>query len=82
MEEQKIQRISLKSGDLLYFEPHSATAVLLERQEKNGEPHWSYLLRSPKKSDKTIMLTSVYLISETKIVSFINKGEIDHYESR
>ena len=71
--------MELKKGDLIYYEEHKATALLLERFVAAGKQRWSYALRSPKRSEEGVPLWSDFMIGlmssdEEMILEALNEG--------
>jgi hypothetical protein len=71
-------KIELKPGDMVYFEPHLALGVLLEKRD-NG---WVYALRSPPSDNLTSYMVSIDFAAEKDFIEAIEKGRFQYYESR
>lgn len=75
--------MKLNPGDSLYYEPHSAFAVLIERfPDDQGNYRWSYALRSPRSRDNPKIVVAIREDCETKLLGAVESGELVHYESR
>ena len=71
----------IKVGDLVYFEPHRATGILLERIEypDNTETQWKYALMSPRRRESDRYIVSIKISPESKFIENIESGYLDHY---
>jgi hypothetical protein len=67
--------INLKPGDLVYYKPHLATGLLIE---KDGS-RWKYSLRSPTREDLTIFHVKAAWSEEAKFLEGIAKGNLEYY---
>ena len=70
--------MELKPGDMVYFEPHLATAILIEKRD-NG---WLYALRSPPHDDLTAHRIKIDFHAEKDFVAAIEEGRFQYYASR
>ena len=72
--------MKLKVGDLIYFDKHKATALLLEKHRKNEEDLWSYALRSPIKTEEGEPVWNKFMVGfmsseEQKLINSIENGD-------
>ena len=74
--------VELNIGDLLSFTPHQALGLLVEKQTTHDDQTiWTYLLRSPKRSDLSKHLVSVQQVHEFKIIDGIQTGRLQYYKA-
>ena len=67
--------MKLQPGDVLWFEEHSALALLIERI---ADAHWSYALRSPN-SERTKIIVSIREYAEHRIIERVKDGSLTLY---
>jgi len=70
--------VELKAGDMVYFEPHLALGVLIE---KRGDD-WVYSLRSPPRNDVEHFMIKTDQHAETAFIADIESGRLKYYASR
>ncbi len=71
--------VNLKVGDALYYAPHRAFAVLLERETHFGETMWRVLLRSPRSKNNPTMIVNESMVKERRISAALQEGELIRY---
>ena len=74
--------MNLKSGDMLYYEPHKATGILLNSFIREGITYWKYILRSPKVSDRQYILVNEHEVEADRIITAIKQGTLVRYACR
>ena len=75
--------MKLNPGDSLYYKPHSALAVLIERfTDDQGNYRWSYALRSPRSHNNPRIVVGIREDCEAKLLGAVESGDLVYYESR
>ena len=70
----------LNSGDCVYYKPHSALGLLIERfVDPDGCPHWSYALRSPSRSSSQDIVVSIQETTEESLRQNIESGRLTYF---
>ena len=68
-------KIELKPGDMVYFKPHLALGVLIEKRDNE----WIYALRSPPRTNLSDMRMKFDSGPEKSFIEAIEDGRFQHY---
>ena len=83
------KKINLQVGDSVYYAPHQALGLLVEKFI-SAEYHdsniptevWKYALRSPLESDKESIKVSFMHATQEKLLDYIRIGHLEYYKRR
>ena len=74
------ENIALKVGDFLYYAPHNALGVLINKYtDDHGQNWWEYALRSTRSKNASDIIVSTQSTEERKCLTVILAGDLEHY---
>lgn len=73
---------TMRVGDMVYYEPHNATGILIKSFKREGIIFWKYVLRSPRRNHPAYHLVNEFEAEALKLSNAIEKGELVHYARR
>ena len=77
----KTNEVKLAPGDMFYYEPSQAIAILISREVKDDVVLWTYALRSPSREDRSRILVSVTQDPEAGFITSLQSGRFGYYST-